>query len=45
MVPFNTIAREMYKAYIQIFNIAINVHSWRDVDKRDDLMVKYVINK
>ena len=40
MVPFNTIAREMYKAYIQIFNITINVHSWRDVEKRDDLMVK-----
>ncbi len=39
MVPFNTIAREMYKAYIQIFNITINVHSWRDVEKRDDLMV------
>jgi UDP-N-acetylglucosamine:LPS N-acetylglucosamine transferase len=40
IVPFNTIAREMYKAYIQIFNITINVHSWRDVEKRDDLMVK-----
>ena len=45
MVPFNTIAREMYKAYIQIFNITIKVHSWRDVEKRDDLMVSYVTNK
>ena len=45
MVPFNTIAREMFKAYIQIFKINIPVHSWRDVDKRDDLMVKYINNK
>lgn len=45
MVPFETIAREMFKAYIQIFKINIPVHSWRDVDKRDDLMVKYINNK
>ena len=45
MVPFNTIAREMFKAYIQIFKINIPVHSWRDVDKRDELIVKYINNK
>ena len=45
MVPFNTIAREMYKAYIQIFNININVHSWSNVDKRDDLMASYITDK
>lgn len=44
MLPFNTIAIEMYKAYIQIFNININVHSWNDVFKRDDLMAGYINN-
>ncbi len=29
----------------QIFKINIPVHSWRDVDKRDELIVKYINNK
>ena len=44
MVPFPIIAKEMYKAYIQIFGKRIEVHSWIDVDKRDHL-IEEILNK
>ncbi len=45
MLDMHTIARKMFKAYIQIFKANINVHSWRDVDKRDEIMSKYVLEE
>ncbi len=45
MVPMETIAREMFKAYIQVFKIEAKVHSWDDVDEIDELMANYVLSK
>ena len=45
MVPIEIIAKEMFKAYIQIFKIKLPIHSWYDVDVRDELVVRYVNKK
>jgi len=42
MLPLNIIAKEMFKAYIQIFKTNIKVHSWNDVDDLDELISNYV---
>ena len=45
MVPMEIIAKEMFKAYIQIFKIKLPIHSWYDVDTRAELMFKYLSSK
>ena len=45
MVPMEIIAKEMFKAYIQIFKIKLPIHSWYDVDVRAELMFKYLSSK
>ena len=45
MVPMEIIAKEMFKAYIQIFKIKLPIHSWNDVDVRAELMFKYLSSK
>ena len=45
MVPMEIIAKEMFKAYIQIFKINLPIHSWYDVDERAELMFKYLSRK
>lgn len=44
-VPYDTLAKEMYKAYIQVFKIDIKIHSWKDLEQREDLMYQYIKSK
>ena len=41
----DVIAEEMFKAYIQVFKININIHSWEDVCTREDIMYSYLNKK
>lgn len=41
----DVIAEEMFKAYIQVFKININIHSWEDVCNREDIMYSYLNKK
>ena len=41
----DVIAKEMFKAYIQVFKININIHSWEDVCNREDIMYSYLNKK
>lgn len=45
MVPYDIIAKEMYKAYVQIFKMKTSIHSWLDLEKRDYLINKLVEEK
>ena len=41
----DVVAEEMFKAYIQVFKININIHSWEDVCNREDIMYSYLNKK
>ena len=41
----DVVAEEMFKAYIQVFKININIHSWEDVCTREDIMYSYLNKK
>ena len=41
----DVIAEEMFKAYIQVFKININIHSWEDLCTREDIMYSYLNKK
>jgi O-acetyl-ADP-ribose deacetylase (regulator of RNase III) len=42
MLPMRIVAKEMFKAYIQIFKSNIKVHSWNDVYDLDNLIKDYL---
>lgn len=42
MLPMRIVAKEMVKAYIQIFKSNIKVHSWNDVNELDNLIKDYL---
>lgn len=44
-VAYDSLAKEMYKAYIQVFKIDIKIHSWKDLEKREDMIYQYIISK
>ena len=41
----DVVAKEMFKAYIQVFKININIHSWEDLCTREDIMYSYLNKK
>ena len=41
----DVVAEEMFKAYIQVFKININIHSWEDLCTREDIMYSYLNKK
>ena len=41
MVPYDILAKEMYKAYLQVFKVKKDVHSWYDLSKRDEMIKNY----
>ena len=45
MAPYDIIAKEMYKAYVQIFKMKTSIHSQLDLEKRDYLINKLVEEK
>ena len=44
-VPCDVVAKEMYKAYVQIFKMSLKVRSWKDVSKRNEIINEYVSKK